>query len=366
MHYAELTRCALGVLAGNLLVSAIQGCAVVGPSSLSRGRAAYAEVIAETNAEQSLGVLVRVRYGAPWSLVAVSSVTAQVRFSTNARAEIGVGPNANFAGALVPLSGGVAYDENPTISYLPVQGDKHLRQLLSPIPTDLLVPIINSSLDAGDYLALLVMSMNGLPNPAFVTTPGTAQDDRFSQVADLMGTLSRAGALRFVESGTKEETGFSLWLHDYAPAYRQHVNDLLALLSVDAATSGEDIFLEVVSRPHSRGAKTVSIQTRSVYELSQIGAAAVDVPEADRLAGLTTEYPKPGLAGGRITIRRAKDRPGEAIAAARFRDWWYYIHGSDIHAKQFFRIFEALLSARLADAAEGARVAPVLTVPVSR
>src|SRR5215471_14905515 len=161
MHYTkELTRCALGMLAGILLASAIQGCAVVGPSSLSRGRGAYAEVIAETNAEQSLATLVRLRYGAPWILLAVSSVTAQVRFSADLRAEFGVGPDANFAGALVPLSSGVAYDENPTISYLPVQGDKHLRQLLSPIPMDLLVPVINSFLDPEDSLGLLVMSMN--------------------------------------------------------------------------------------------------------------------------------------------------------------------------------------------------------------
>jgi len=123
-----------------------------------------------------------------------------------------------------------------------------------------------------------------------------------------MGTLSRAGALRFVESGTKEAVGFFLWLHDYAPAHRQHVNDLLALLNVEAATSDEDIFLEVVSRLHTRGARTVSIETRSVYDLGQIGAAAVDVPEADRLARLTTEYPKPGLSGVNITIRRARLR----------------------------------------------------------
>jgi hypothetical protein len=323
MHYTrELTRCALSLLGGIVLASATQGCAVVGPSSLSRGRGAYAEVIAETNAEQSLATLVRVRYGAPWTLLAVSSVTAQVRYSADLRAEIGVGPAANYAGALVPLSGGVAYDENPTISYLPVQGDKHLRQLLSPIPLDLLVAIINNSLDTEDALALLVMSMNAIPNPAFVTTPEAARDDRFSQVAGLMGTLTRAGALRFVESGTKEEVEFSLWLHDYAPAYRQHVSDLLALLNVDAATVEEDIFLEVVSRPHARGAKTVSVQTRSVYDLGQIGAAAVDVPEADRLARLTTEYPKSGLAGGKITIRRAQQRPGDAIAAAKFRGWW--------------------------------------------
>ncbi len=268
----ELTRCALALLAGIFLVSATQGCAVLGPSALSRGRAAYAEVIAETNAEQSLGLLVRLRYGAPWSLVAVSSVTANVRFNAIARGEIGVGPDASFAGALVPLSGGVAYEENPTISYLPVHGDKHLRQLLSPIPADLLVSVLNSSLDAGNYLALLVTSMNRIPNPAFVATPEAARDDRFSRVADLMGALSRAGALQFV----------------------------------------------------------------------------------------------PGLAGGKMTIRRARERPEHAIAATRFRDWWYYIDGGDLHGKRFFRIFEALLSARLADTVEGARTAPVLTVPVAR
>lgn len=362
----ELTRCALALLAGILLVSATQGCAVVGPTALSRGRAAYAEVIAETNAEQSLALLVRLRYGAPWGLVAVSSVIANVRFNASARGEIGVGPDASFAGALVPLSGGVAYEENPTISYLPVHGDKHLRQLLSPIPTDLLAPVLNSSLDAGNSLALLVTSMNRIHNPAFVATPEAARDDRFSRVVDLMGALSRAGALQFVESGTKE-AGFALWLHDYAPAYRQHVNDLLALLNIDdAATSGEDILLEVVSSPHSRGAKAVSIQTRSVYDLAQIGAAAVDVPEADRSAGLTIEYPKPGLAGGKMTIRRARERPKHAIAATRFRDWWYYIDGGDLHGKRFFGIFEALLSAGLADTVEGARAAPVLTVPAAR
>jgi len=72
------------------------------------------------------------------------------------------------------------------------------------------------------------------------------------------------------------------------------------------------------------------------------------------------------LPGEKITIRRAQERPGDAIAAAKFRGWWYYIDGGDLNTKWFFRIFEALLSARLADTAEGARVAPVLTVPVSR
>ena len=56
-----------------------------------------------------------------------------------------------------------------------------------------------------------------------------------------------------------------------------------------------------------------------------------------------------------------------ALAVVRFRHRLdEYIDGGDLNTKWFFQIFEALLSVRLADTAEGARVGPVLTVPVSR
>ena len=50
----------------------------------------------------------------------MASVTANVRVATNASINVGIGPEEYFAGNLVPLSGGVAYEENPTISYIPV------------------------------------------------------------------------------------------------------------------------------------------------------------------------------------------------------------------------------------------------------
>jgi hypothetical protein len=33
----------------------------------------------------------------------------------------------------------VAYEENPTISYAPVQGEKYLRQIMSPVSLDILI-----------------------------------------------------------------------------------------------------------------------------------------------------------------------------------------------------------------------------------
>ena len=46
------------------------------------------------------------RYGLPTAQLAVSSITANIRFSSTANVNIGIGPEENFAGSLVPLSGG--------------------------------------------------------------------------------------------------------------------------------------------------------------------------------------------------------------------------------------------------------------------
>ena len=59
-----------------LILSVLMGCSTVGPSSLSRGRVAYNEVLTETNAEQCLTLIVKARYGQISTMLAVSSINA--------------------------------------------------------------------------------------------------------------------------------------------------------------------------------------------------------------------------------------------------------------------------------------------------
>lgn len=92
--------------------------------------------------------MVKSRYGETSSLLAVSGVAANVHFSTNAGVQAGFGSCDNYEGNLVPFTGGVAYEENPTITYAPVQGEQYLRQLLSPIPLDLLILFLGNQTDS--------------------------------------------------------------------------------------------------------------------------------------------------------------------------------------------------------------------------
>jgi hypothetical protein len=353
----------LGILA--IVLSNLLGCSAVGPSSLSSGRMAYNEVLAETNAEQCLASIVKARYGLLPSTLAVSSINANIKFRAFGGVNIGMGNSATYAGNLIPLSGGAYYEENPTITYLPVQGEKHIMGLLAPVSLDVLVSVVNSTvLDPSIVLTLLVKRINRIPNRAFVSVSRPTQDDRFGRVADLMKQLHLEDALEFVQLSEKEGGEFALWIHDYAPYYTDNVSQLLNTLGAKGvATNGEDIFL-----PLSQGGldqpRSLWIQTRSVIRLANIFSAAVDVPDGDFAKGLTFEYPTLGRIGELIRIRRSEERPLNAVTATRYRKWWYYIDGGDAKSKLSFSIYQVLLSARLADTAKGEQAAPLLTIPV--
>ncbi len=342
------------------------GCSSVGPSHLSRGRAAYNEVLTETNAEQSLAYIVKMRYGVLSSMLSVASITANIRIGAKADVNIGVGPSENYAGNLVPLSGGFTYEENPTISYIPVEGQKYLSRLMSPVSINLLIPLMNSFVDQEDTMTLIIERINQIPNPDFLPSVEMAIDDRFAKLAKLMKELSIGDALQFIQSA-EEGADFYLWIHNYAPYYTKQVKGLLEILNInDIPAKGEDIFLPVSAGRQGPTSWYISIHTRSILRLAKIFAATVDVPEEDYTRGLTVEGPPLGLIGKLIKIRRSQNRPENTVIATKYRNWWYYIDGGDQKSKLSFAIFQSLFAYLLTVTSGEVRSAPVLTVPVAK
>jgi hypothetical protein len=176
--------------------------------------------------------------------------------------------------------------------------------------------------------------------------------------------MSSADKMVFIESG-EEKKRYHVWIHDYLPDYGKDVRLFLDLLSIEGVEAdGEDIVLPVVAALKRSRNQSIAVHTRSLVDIGRIAAASVDVPEADQEQGLTVVFPKLGLAGDSIRVRRAAERPPTAAAATRFRDWWYYVAGDDAQSKQYFILFQTLLSVQLTDDDARAR-APVLTVPVN-
>ena len=347
------------------LLFVVSGCAIVGPRSISMGRGDYNEAINRTEDEQMLLSIVKGRYGETFSLLAVSGVAANVRFRTNATVEAGFGPESYYLGNLVPFSGGLAYEENPTITYTPVLGEQYLRQLLSPLPLNLLVLIVRSGTNQAATLTLLANRINDMRNPDFLVGPDAGPDPRFERFVKISEELDQAGVLQFVED-PREDVPFDILITGYAPSYSGKVREYLGLLGLQMpADESRDIILPVSLAVKGRGVDGVAISTRSTFDLIEILRASIKLPAEHADAGIAIHYPKPGMVGKNLRIDSSEEKPKQAALAVRHRGYWFYIHEADLRTKLYYLMIRTLWSVSIAAAAEQ-KAAPVLTIPVSR
>jgi hypothetical protein len=340
---------------------ALSGCQGIGPATLAAGRGAYSDVIARTNAEQMLGLIVRMRYADPIALLAVSNVTANLRFNATTESQFGIGSQTNYAGNLVPFAAGVGYEDNPTISYAPIDEQAFLREWVAPVSLDILIPTLRDAAHPDDLLELLVDRMNGLRSgPA--STP--AERAAFIRAAKLLRDLRELGIASWVvDEGISGR--YELILAGYAPEHAQEVDELLRLLDMRPPKTGGVIRIPVALGLRAAGLSGLVIQTRSVGEILHDAARAVEVPAEHLKAGVVA--PSPAAAGegaSPLQIHSSRKAPSGAIVAIKHRGFWYYIDDADLPSKRAFQQVQMLFASRLFEATKKAQKAPVLTIPV--
>ena len=336
------------------------GCTLLGPGAIYNGRQAYNEAIVTTGEQQLLNAFVELRYGRLAGFLTVASVTANIRFAGSASAEFGFGSDQDFAGNLVPLGVGVAYEENPTISYVPIIGEAYIRNLMGPLPLDLFILMVSASLRADRIFLALVDSINGISNSGIRRQQ---EDPRFGRVARLISDLRDQDRLELVQEAGDQE--FSMLVR---PGGEQDgdIEELFDLLRLAQPEPGaEFVTVPIVLGAGKRGTSEIDIATRSVWELAHVFAANVDVPDEDLESGRVTVYPESPLSDF-LHIHRSDSYPDDPAVAVPYRGGWYYIDDRDMNTKVVFQIAKALWQARISDSNKPGQAVPVLTIPVSR
>ena len=355
-------RIALHVCACNLLLA---GCAVVGPEAIRSGRLAYNEAIKETSNQQMLMVLVHNRYDETHQLLNVSSVTANVRISSQAQVQTGFGDGDDYAGNLVPFSGGFIYEENPTISYQPVSGEAYLRQITSPLPLSLFTAVTHAQPNPEYTYDILLSSVNGIRNTEFLYYD--QQDDpRFDRFVELMTELTHRHSLNWAEVPDKKHVARLVIIPDSERSI-QLVTELLDLLGIGHLSAQDGIWSIPVYKGYERQTSDgITITTRSVWDLMEIITGSVEVPVEDDRSGAAVDFPRPGRAGRQLHIYFAESKPEKAYIAVEHRGGWFYIDETDKATKRYFKLLSSLWSAVMSLSLDSSTSMPVLTVPVSR
>ena len=344
------------------------GCNAVGPKALQSGRINYNEAIAQTWNEQLLRNLVRLQYRDTLVFLEVSSVSTQYSASYSvgvAGSFIGAGANDELG-----LDAGVGFSERPTVIYTPLQGEKFVTQMLSPIPLDALILLSQSGWSIERVLRICAQRMNELDNASSASgpTPERAPTfEEFHRAARLMRELQISGGLRALLEPTGEGAALGFRFSPGA-SKSEAAQELRRLLGVAEGTE----VLYVQDGWLVREAGWLAVQTRSMLGVMSFLSNSVESPKAHRDAGwvVTTRDGDGGefvwgdaATKGLMKISWQKDRPGDAFVATKYRGGWFYIDNADLDSKTTFGLLTYLFYLQ---AGEIQGFGPTLTLSVGQ
>ncbi|MDP6305632.1 MAG: hypothetical protein QF869_07110, partial [Alphaproteobacteria bacterium] len=328
--------------------------------------------IQKTSEEQMLLNLVRLKYRDTPFFLEVSSVATQFTY------------NAGLAGAfthggdisnIFEIGPGGEYEENPTVTYSPLQGEQFVKRLLSPISLETLLLLYNSGWSVERVFELCAQRINNIRNAprAAGPTPATApQYKTFKRLTDLMRNLQNKDGLNIrlehPAPGAAEHQGSSRIVMRLAepsealPESRELVN--LLGLSPDKpfyVVHGHTI------RPDRHD--HIGIQTRSLMGVLYYLSQGVKVPPADIEAGkVTVTHTADGgvfdwdlVTGDLLRVHSQTAKPDKAAVSVEYRGYWFYIADSDLTSKTTFSLLHHLFALQSGDVQS---TQPIYTLPL--
>jgi len=340
-----------------VLGSLMAGCVSVGPGTLKRDHFDYTAAVGETSKEQLLRNIVRLRYLEAPVFLRVSSIINQ--YSLEGTVSLGGSNTDGIGGDARTLGGTGRWTDRPTITYAPLSGSTFAQNLLTPIPPDALLALVQSGWSGEFLFRIAVRSINTLEYESAAPAMRKAADPAFRELLELWFRLRKNRVLGL----RRDEEGAQVRFFGYidqatAPAASSRdVVRLRELLGLDP-----DAFDFIISyglipdEPNE-----IALLTSSILEIMSELAWRVDIPAEHIEVGRTlssvgeeTVFDQPIF-----RVSSSTDEPDMAYVRVFERGVWFYVDDTDLISKRTFALLQVLLS--LTESADAVR-GPVVTI----
>ncbi len=351
-----------------LIVIGLSSCGSIGPGTVARDRFDYISAISDSWKSQMLLNLVKIRYGDAPVFLDVASVINQygIEGSLGFSGSWAQNPQAPWPyTALYNWLGSGRYVERPTITYLPLSGEKFARNLMTPIPPAAILNLLQGGYPVDLVLRLCVHSINGVHTRFFGSAARARQaDPEFYQLVEKMREIQQSGDLGLRVRKTGDQTAsmvvFSRKPNPEIEAARAEVRKLLGL-----NPKAEEF--NVVYGSVAANDQEIAILTRSMLEILLDLSSYIEVPTASATEQRTFATPPAEVVNGKpvaplIRILSSSQSPGDAFAAVPYGQGWYWIDDKDFASKRIFSFIMFLFT--LTETEGGKQGAPLITIPV--
>jgi len=367
------------------------GCSGIGPTTLVPSRFDYTAAIGDSWKQQMLINTVKMRYGDPPVFLDVSSVISQYQIAASASwgglynnqsssntQSFGVTGTASD-GISQTLEQGAAfgspfissaqnfgvtgvYADRPTITYVPLSGEKFTRTLIKPIPPASILSIVEAGYPIDLVLRVCVHSVNGVRNRYGGSSRAHPADPEFYPMLERMRRIQDSGAIGIRVRKTKEAEGMVMTFRGRVSASVKEDSDAVRkALGLDPEAG--EFRIAYGSSPQDQN--EIAFLTRSMLEMIVEISSCIEVPEkhveekrvnATMPDDVVAGTPVPPL----IRIKSSRLRPADAFLAVPYRNHWFWIDDRDMQSKSLFSFMMVIFSLNDSDDQKGA---PLITIP---
>jgi hypothetical protein len=303
--------------------------------------------MADSWKEQTLLNIVKLRYLDTPMYVDVASVVASRELQTQLDVTSRLFPTpVSTAQDYYNLEARGRYTDRPTISYVPLTGERFINGLLRPLPPQTVFAMMEAGHPADFVLQMAARAINDISNVSRSPPRAHAGNPDFAEVAAALRRIQRAGAvgMRTERRGARQVTlvSFRSTAGGAAESDVRYVKQLLRL------NPQKQEYL-LVSGSFRRNAEEIALLTRSIQEIMVELAVGVEVPSQDLADGRATRIPQVASGSSHrmplLQIHSGTERPADAFAAARYGKSWFWVDDRDLSSKRvfmFLRMFSSL------------------------
>jgi len=345
-----------------LLLLLVGGCAHLGPKSVAVDRFDYSTAIADSWKQQTLLNIVKLRYMDLPVFVDVSSIVAGYSMQTGVSLNGTLSSKSAVQGNFLAAGGQAIYTDRPTITYMPLTGEKFLRGLITPIDPKNIFFMLQAGYPADFLLGLTVESLNGVRNRSTAGGSMREADPDFIRALELMREVQAAGAIgmRVEEDKAKAQTAVLFFRRDDLPVeILEKTAEIRRLLKLPA----EPQKFALTYSPARGADNELAVNSRSMLQIMAAFASYLDVPDAhlkDHSAVPAFENSATTSRRDAVRIRCGKDKPSDAFAAVHYRGHWFWIEDGDWQTKR--ALTAVMFFFTLAETGNADRL-PLITIP---
>lgn len=329
-------------------------CSGIGPMVLPKYRESFNAALLQSDEEQLLLNIVRLRFADRPYFLGVNSITTSNSLALSAAPNFSITPFDPITGS-VGISPSVSYSDSPTLSYVPLQGEVFTKQMLRPIKLETIALMLRSGWSVARLLRITANSLGSFLNAPNASRASSSRAPVFTEFKDWSHRLRALDAVNLVDYQLVHDKNFlSL---EVRPSKRGLGNGKLMALFREVGAAKKFNFIRITeSKTEAQRPKLntnlITLEARSFIGILYYLSKSVEILPSDIENGIIEQtsnedgsaFDWSQLTDGIMRIQSSKSRPSNPSIAVYYRDRWFYIADNDSNSKETFALLQQLFS----------------------